>query len=67
MKKKTGGRKAAARGAANSASRSASYEWKGRPVFVCRLCRFERVDDLDAVLRHEARHQPTAKRERETK
>lgn len=38
------------------------FQWSGRPVFRCSLgCgdRFERVDDVAAVLEHEATMHPT--------
>ena len=44
--------------------RPPAYVWGGRPVWRCRFCgeRYSRVEDLDAVLRHEAEaHQETVR------
>jgi hypothetical protein len=43
--------------------RTPDFTWGGRPVYRCQECgdRFERVDDLEAVLEHEAgAHAPVA-------
>jgi len=37
-----------------SAERRADFEWNGRPVYRCRRCNYERVENLAAVLEHEA-------------
>ena len=47
--------------------RAAAFMWKGRPVYRCRWCksRFERVDNLPAVLEHEkTMHAPEPPAER---
>jgi hypothetical protein len=42
-----------------SEPREPDFHWGGRPVFVCPHCPYERVENLDAVLRHEAEaHRP---------
>jgi len=39
------------------------FLWNGRPVYRCRLCPYERVENLAAVLQHEGEHhQPPATR-----
>lgn len=46
---------------ASGETRSPDFHWKGRPVFRCTRegCRYERVENLEAVLRHEQDHQLT--------
>lgn len=34
--------------------RQPTFLWGGRPVFRCGHCPYERVENLDAVLKHEA-------------
>lgn len=41
--------------------RQPDFLWGGRPVFRCRQCLYERVENLDAVLEHEAGHQPASR------
>lgn len=38
--------------------RKPDFRWNGLPVYRCRHCRYERVDDLEAVLEHEKAHEP---------
>ena len=37
--------------------REPDFVWGGRPVYRCRHCRYERVDNLEAVLEHERAHE----------
>jgi hypothetical protein len=48
---------------ASDAERAPDFLWSGRPVYRCRLCPYERVENLAAVLQHEGEHhQPPAAR-----
>ena len=42
-------------------TREPDYLWSGQPVYRCSVCgdRYERVDDLESVLEHEAEAHPT--------
>lgn len=48
-------------------AREPDFHWNGRPVFRCKVCgsRYERVENLAAVLAHEAEaHGPTVRESR---
>jgi hypothetical protein len=38
--------------------RAPDFFWNGQPVFRCRWCPYERVDNLPSVEQHEAGHMP---------
>ena len=38
-----------------------AFMWAGRPVYRCRHCQYERVENAAAVLQHEQGHQPPAR------
>ena len=35
-----------------------AFMWAGRPVYRCRHCQYERIENAAAVLQHEQGHQP---------
>jgi hypothetical protein len=39
-------------------ARAPDFFWNGQPVFRCRWCQYERVDNLSSVEQHEAGHMP---------
>ena len=41
--------------------REPDFLWGGKPVYRCRLCPYERMENLAAVLEHEAGHQRTVR------
>lgn len=47
--------------------RKPDYQWLGKPVYRCHRkegCQYERVENLEAVLRHEEGHQPPVQESR---
>lgn len=42
----------------SSDARKPDFHWGGRPVYRCRKCPYERVENLAAVLQHEAAAHP---------
>ena len=52
---------------ATAKGRKPDYHWGGKPVYRCSRkpgCTYERVENLDAVLRHEENHQPPVQESR---
>lgn len=51
------------------AERQPDFLWSGRPVYRCQVCadRYERIDDLTAVLQHETEAHEVAPTVRESR
>lgn len=49
------------RSPAPTGERAPDFYWSGKPVFRCRECPYERVENLEAILEHEQGHQAPAR------